>query len=86
MLRVLRVILKYLLPLKSIADSLEKMVALYQADLASRTPPVFLVTEEPNESNTEVWYGDSDENDKLTSNGKKMQGTPRDWYNQDHTL
>jgi hypothetical protein len=48
--------LQVLRPFRTIAQELTKLRQLYEADLASRTPPVYLVTESPNVRNTEVSY------------------------------
>jgi hypothetical protein len=63
---MLRELLAYLAPFKVIADELSKIRQLYEAELAQRENPVYLVTEKPRESDTEVTYmGDEEEKPKV---------------------
>jgi len=45
-------------PFASIAQELRIIRELYEADLASRTPPVYRVVEDPTDGDTTVTYGD----------------------------
>lgn len=78
MASMLDIVLSYLVPLRSIAQSLDKLAKLYEADLESRN--IYLVTEEPKESDTEIWYGDDEQNAKRS---KKKFGKSDDWFNQE---
>lgn len=69
-------LLDYLLPLRSISESLKKMADLYELDCNARG--VHLITEKPSEDDTEVWYGNGDEDKK-----KRRFGVAGDWFNKD---
>lgn len=53
-------LMDWIAPISQIAKELATIRALYAADLASRTPPIYLTTEEPREDDTEVMYGQGD--------------------------
>jgi hypothetical protein len=48
-------------PFAVIARELTHLRQLYEAELLSRKPPVYLLTEKPKDSDTEVYYGEEDE-------------------------
>ncbi len=67
MLKTLR---EWFAPLQSIAAELRKLRELYEAELGQREHPVFLVTERPRKSDTEVTYtGEEQERKPLWKRG-----------------
>lgn len=59
---MLRLLLSLLRPLPELAKELRLLRELYELDLASRTPPVYRLTEKPSKRDTEVTYqGQSDD-------------------------
>ena len=48
-------------PFAVIARELTQLRMLYEAELAARKPPIYLLTEKPRENDTEVFYGEEDE-------------------------
>ena len=53
---MLRTLLDLFAPWASIARELTALRELYEADLASRKPPVYRLTEKPSKSDTEVFW------------------------------
>lgn len=58
---MLRLLLNLLRPLPEIARELRLLRELYELDLASRTPPVYRLTEKPSQRDTEVSYQGQEE-------------------------
>ena len=54
--RTVRTAFALLRPFRTIARELTRLRELYELELACRTPPIMLVTEEPGRSDTEVSY------------------------------
>lgn len=61
---MLRLLLAFVRPLHVIASELKILRQLYEADLDSRDPPIYRVTEKPHKSDTEVSYMGVDEEPK----------------------
>lgn len=55
---MLRTLLAIFRPLAQIAKELRILRELYEAELESRHPPIYRVTEEPSKKDTEVSYMD----------------------------
>ena len=53
---MLRTLLALFRPLTSIARELRIIRELYEAELESRTPPIYRVTETPSKRNVEISY------------------------------
>lgn len=53
---MLRALLAIFRPMKMIAEELHTLRQLYELDLASRQPPIYRLTEQPNKRDTEVSY------------------------------
>ncbi len=51
-----RALLAIFRPMKQIADELRILRQLYEADLESRQPPIYRLTETPSKRDTEVSY------------------------------
>lgn len=79
-MNVLKAFLRFMIPLRSIAKSLERLAVLYEADLDARQ--IYPITEAPKENMTEVWYGD-DEEQEGRPKARKTYGKPGDWFNQE---
>lgn len=77
-------LMDYLLPLNKIAQSLDKIALLYEADLASREHPVILTTEKPKKTDTEVSYmGVRDDRPLYKRWGMADADAGEDWTDED---
>lgn len=65
-------------PFHSIADELKSLRELYEADLASRTPPVFRLTEHPSSKDTEVTYMTDEPAKEKSALRRLMEGLPQE--------
>lgn len=55
---MLRTLLALFRPFAAIARELRIIRELYEADLGSRVPPIYRLTEKPSKADTEVSYAD----------------------------
>ncbi len=53
---MLRALLAIFRPMKQIADELRIIRQLYEAELESRQPPIYRITEAPSKRNVEISY------------------------------
>lgn len=71
----MRALLAFARPLTQIAKALDKIAALYEADLLTRTPPVYLFSEKPSKHDTEVSYMGAEDPDE------KRKSWMKGWWN-----